>query len=413
MPNVVRGMRAPMPSRFPRFFQALCSVVFCLSPTGQAAAQVHPLESFFERLDRMAGQPEEDNKSRIAWWGDSAIISDGYTGQLRKRLQQRFGDGGPGFLLTEATFKGHVHRRVRIYPKGWRSRGVLFGGRNARFGYGGVSSLGYSGANTTYVSRNGPFDGTVTVFFESGPKTGLISVFFEKRGAPFTHNTRLGDNGDTSPWRISLPKMTSRVRLRSAGGGPVRVYGVAIEQKAAGVVLDTLGVLGLRGRRLLKNRRDHHVKQIAARAPHLLVSSFGGNERVDGMGQKKHFDDMVKLMTRLKLGAPKASCMFFGPLPHGVRRRGKVVSDPRLKHIIGAQRLAAAQLGCAFVDPSEFFGSDPDDVIQRWRADKWIGGDLAHLTNTGHRMVGDAVAGWFMGEYDRWKASRVVPPPSD
>ena len=75
-----------------------------------------------------------------------------------------------------------------------------------------------------------------------------------------------------------------------------------------------------------------------------------------------------------------------------------------------AQRQAAEKLGCAFLNPSELFGNDPNDVVQRWRTDKWLGGDLAHLTNTGHRMLGNAVAGWFISEYERWKASRVSAP---
>jgi len=400
---VLHDMRRSMP-RLPRTTRFMAATISLLVLAPSTAASSEPLSAFFQALQAAETKASPDAKARIAWWGDSAIVTDGYTGQLRTRLQTKFGDGGPGFMLAAATFKGYRNRRARVLPAGWRNRGVLFGGKDARFGYGGVSSLGFAGAHTTYVSKGAAFDGTLQVFYETGPKGGNIALFLDKRGTPQTHNTRTENGRFDRIWTLPLPKATPWLRVRAGKGGAVRVYGVALEQKGPGVVIDTVGFLGLRGRRLLKNQAAHHVEQIKARKPNLLVSAFGGNERVDGMGQKKHLGDMLAVMARLKKGAPDASCLFFAPLPHGVRKRGVVVLDRRLDHIFAAQKDAAARMGCAYLNPSDFFGADADAVIRKWRADKWISGDLAHLTGTGHKKVGDAIADWLLKRYEAWKA---------
>ncbi len=392
-------------------------------PTNNARADgADPLHAFFLSLqvvDAKTSSEQAGAKARIAWWGDSAIVSDGYTGRLRQVLQQRHGDGGPGFLHVAPTFKGYWHRKARIRSAGWRSKGVLFGRRGTKFGLGGVSALGYAGAQTTYRSKGSPFNGLVEVFYEGSPRGGDIALYTEPRHVAHKHTTRVATDTTDAVLRWTLPAPTKWVRVRSGGGGVIRVFGVVLEQKGPGLVLDTMGVVGLRGRRLLKNEPAHHIGQIRARRPDLLVVAFGGNERVDGMPQRRHRQDMVALMERLKRGAPTASCMFMAPLPHGKRRRG-IIADPRLTKIFAAQRQAAEQLGCDFLNPSTLFGPDPDAVMRSFKTKRWISGDLAHLTNTGHREVGDALANWFANRYSDWKRTQAQlssgvdsDPPSD
>ena len=88
------------------------------------AGSPEPLAGFFERLDtKTAG-----GLARIAWYGDSAVISDGYTGGVRAALQERFGNGGPGFMLASATFDDYLRDGVRIKRQGWEASSVISGG---------------------------------------------------------------------------------------------------------------------------------------------------------------------------------------------------------------------------------------------------------------------------------------------
>ena len=68
------------------------------------------LKPFFEQIKGQS--PSSERPVRISWWGDSAIVGDGYTGEVRKILQERLGDGGPGFMLFSPPFEGYRNARV-------------------------------------------------------------------------------------------------------------------------------------------------------------------------------------------------------------------------------------------------------------------------------------------------------------
>ena len=83
-------------------------------PTDRPPATATPIDGdedhealgyFFAALaDLDAGAA--DSIVRVMHWGDSTIAADGITGQVRRRLQERFGDGGPGFLAIEVDLAG-------------------------------------------------------------------------------------------------------------------------------------------------------------------------------------------------------------------------------------------------------------------------------------------------------------------
>jgi len=63
--------------------------------------------------------------ARILYIGDSAIVGDGLTGELRRRLQARYGDGGHGFLFTGKPWPWYVHQNVRHDGAGWDYTGII------------------------------------------------------------------------------------------------------------------------------------------------------------------------------------------------------------------------------------------------------------------------------------------------
>ena len=59
---------------------------------------LHHLEHIFTALQ---AREQGRGSARITHIGDSHIIADFWTGEMRTRLQNRFGDGGRGFVLGE------------------------------------------------------------------------------------------------------------------------------------------------------------------------------------------------------------------------------------------------------------------------------------------------------------------------
>src|SRR5262245_10403252 len=63
-------------------------------PVENEAALAH----FHQALDALIQQPDQKNKVRVAAYGASHTQADIYASYLRYYLQERFGNGGPGFI---------------------------------------------------------------------------------------------------------------------------------------------------------------------------------------------------------------------------------------------------------------------------------------------------------------------------
>lgn len=389
--------------------RTLIPIALALTLVPTAAAHAEPgLVPLFQALEATEA-PGSQRTTRILWWGDSAVVSDGYTGHLREALQKRFGDGGPGFVHVAPTFSGYLHKQVRMKLNNWERRSILLGSRKAnRYGLGGVVSTSFGGASTTYTARDDRTFDVVEVLYRGWKQSGALQLYVGGAGsATEVFSTRRDEPADEL-WRVELDKPTTEVRVRAGGEGRVSVYGVVLERKGAGVVLDTMGIVGIRARRWFKIDADHFAGQIALRKPDLLVLNFGGNERVDpGLRVEDHAEEMTQMVKLVRAGKPNAGCLLVGPLAHGKWRQGRIVLDPALDKIYQAQRRAAAATGCAFLDTVSVMGGG-DRAVSRFRDKGWIAGDLAHLNGKGHRELGRLLAAELLARYDAWKASKVV-----
>lgn len=368
-----------------------------LSAPTTLASPTHPLAYFFGALAQREN-PDSTALVRVAWWGDSAVAGDGYTHRLRQRLQGKFGDGGAGYILPSPTFGGYVHGQVRLKKNHWKADAVL---RNkvphGRYGLGGILLQSYGGASSTFIARKAGYD-KVSVFFHGSPRRGNLQLYVDEEGLPIATHATHRDVAEDARWQVNLGKPSTWIRLRAAGGGLTQVYGVALERQSGGLVLDTLGQVGLRARRLLKMDEAHFIRQVLLRRPNLVAIHFGGNERVDRhLTQEKHQREIEALLQRLKRGALMASCLVVGPLPHGQRRRGSVSLDPRLTLISNAQQAAAVAQGCAYFDTIAQLGGEAG--LAHMVKQRLLAKDLAHLTTQGHQRVGDLLADWLLAQY--------------
>jgi lysophospholipase L1-like esterase len=357
---------------------------------------VEHLQTFHAALDGL-GTAEAGDHVRIAWWGDSAIVGDGYTGELRRLLQERFGDGGPGFALVAPDFPGYLRKGVRLKRHHWEVASVLKGGRkDGRYGYGGVAATSYGGAGSTFATAEPRID-RVLVYHRATRRTGSLQLFIDEAPLPTVELKKTRDEVGDRVWTVPLEAPARSVRLRAGGGGQSMVYGVALERSKPGLVLDALGLVGLRARRWRKADEAHLSAQVASGGVDLLVLAFGGNERVDpSLSVERHAASIVETVRRFRADVPEAACLIVGPIAHAKRRTTRL--DPRLDTIYAAQIKAAEAESCAFFDTIEAMGGD--ESVRRFKAKRLLGRDMAHLTTRGHAVVGRLIADWLLAGYD-------------
>ncbi|MEO0323464.1 MAG: GDSL-type esterase/lipase family protein [Myxococcota bacterium] len=359
------------------------------------------LEPFYDALLATARRRPEA-LTRVAHYGDSSIATDLFTSTLRERFQQRFGDGGHGFVLLAKGYMPYRHRGVEHDASDdWALREIVrnHDPRDRRYGYGGVQYRGRPGSwarfGTTDRGTVGHAASRFELWFQRYPRGGLVKLRVDGQEA-LTVNTR-GPEPPAGEPRLSDDVATLQVpdgphafEVRFGGRGQPRLYGVVLEREGPGVVYDSLGLGGARAPRLLNYDADHIRGQLQRRGANLLVLGFGGNEASDPLTEERYEAEYGRVLERMHAGREDLGCLVLAPLDQGTRdNRGRVITLPNVPLIVRAQRRAAAAAGCAFFDTFAAMGGEGS--MGRWlRANPRLAmGDLRHATPAGYAALGN------------------------
>jgi len=372
------------------------------------------LRRFFDALSRLeSGQSQED--VRITQFGDSHTAADIQTAAVRRTLQNRFGDGGRGFVAIGRPWKRWLQDGVRVgMSTEWApEKGKLEHGRPAGDGLYGLSGIGLftrqRGARawtdvTTKTSRaelsylEQPSGGAFDVFVD-GVRVVRVSTRSERTLSAY----RAFDVAESS---------AHQVEVRSVGDGDVRVYGMSLDRAQHGVVVDALGINGARvTTSLLSWNEQHFAEQLRHRSPSLVVLAYGTNESVDtALPQHVYERYLVDALGRIARAVPTASCLLLGPPDRAIDTKDGWVTAPKIVEIIAAQRRVAEAAGCAFYDQLAAMGGE--GAIAAWsmeeppRAQK----DRVHLTKEGYVQLGSSFASDLMRAYAGWRRDTGLPP---
>lgn len=318
-------------------------------------------------------------QARLAFYGASHTAADGFTHQIRTRLQARFGDGGPGLVSVATPFPFHRQQTVRTAPSALVGRRI-FGTMRRRDDHGPAGYFLEAPASAT------PPTGPTRASLETaeGVRFSRTRLFF--RGPVPT--LRVDGHPHDPSGTIEVSDGAHRVELDVPSG--TRVFGLVLERER-GVVVDTLGVPGARAadqNLWITTTLDASLRE---RPIDLFALAYGTNESANARPSIDVYRrELRTILTRWKRRAPRASCLLIGPGDWPNRRGERYAPRPRLRAIVEAQREEARAAGCAFFDTLTFMGGEGSMV--RWVADGLGDADHVHFTDAGHRRVGDAIA---------------------
>jgi len=352
------------------------------------------LRNFYAQLANTAAK-KPGAITRVAHYGDSSVAADAITKTARRRLQQRFGDSGHGFILMAKGNMFYGHKDIKHRPsKGWEVHSIVRRAlRDGWYGYGGVQARGRAGQYTLFETVKGSVVGgkvsSFEIFFQRYPQGGTLRLKVDGK----THSS-LSTRGETreDAWLVvRVPDGPHSFSVRTMGGGRNRLYGVALERDVPGVVYDSLGLVGARAQRLLNGDAEHWRRQISHRSPHLLVLGFGGNEAGnDWLDMDRYETELVSVVKMMRRGKRDMACLLFGPLDQGRRdARGKVRTIPKLPLVVQVQRKVAKAQDCAFFDVYQAMGGKGS--IGRWNKSRppLATSDFRHATPRGYEVIGN------------------------
>ncbi len=365
------------------------------------------LRRFYYSVQRVA-EGREGAVTRVLHYGDSLITGDYVTQTVRRLLQKKFGDAGHGFVLAGRPSPWYRRNHLLLSSsKGWEvhrlTRPTIADGA---YGLGGATFRTHKPGQWLRLEPRGETLGAEVsrfqVFYLAQPRGGRFEI--DVGGRSVVVNTRDDEPGSRTA-EVMLQPGHHALKVRTLGGGEVRLFGVVLERDGPGLVYDSLGIDGARAKLLKRMDPGHWHEQIRLRRPDLLVLHYGTNEsQWKNLSASRYRADLAQTVGHLRQALPGVSCLLVGPMDRAERDdRGRLSTRPVVKRIVRVQREVAYAQGCAFWDAYRAMGGEGS--MARWRKAKppLAGADLTHPTRLGADRLGAMLYAALMDGYARRK----------
>jgi len=366
-----------------------------------------PMEPFFEALARM--ERTGAGHVRVLHYGDSHTAADLLTAAMRRAFQDRFGDGGRGFVHLGKPWKSYRPKDVKVAESfgDWRAERILVAvdpaALDGRYGLPGVCTIGarrgaFVRVGTAESGEYGREAASFDIFYLIQRGGGSFDVRVDGRVAGRVRTD--GPGPHSGFYRVEAKPGLHAIEVRLRGDGEVRLFGVAVEAGRPGVVYDGLGVNGAFFYTPLRWDGALLAEQIERRDPDLIIAMYGSNE-VDSrtITRESYRADVRRVMERFREGAPEASCLLVGPPDR--RPRDAVAGVERLAWINDVQREVADEIGCGFIDLLGLMGGAGSRAA--WERQGLAQPDGVHLTARGYRVVGERLVDEIVGAYEDFR----------
>jgi lysophospholipase L1-like esterase len=362
--------------------------------------QAGVLDHFYAALRDLI-QEKRDRPVRIVHYGDSPTTADLITGDARELLQQRFGDGGPGFVLAAKPWAWYGHHGVDVSGAGWKIETAVGSMHEGTFGLGGAIFTGQPGATST-VHLDAGHATSMEVEYLQQPDAGSLEV--TAGGAMVGTVSTAGDAKKNGAVTLSLPAGTKQVQLRVIGS-QVQIFGVAFGRGSGGLTYDSIG---LNGASTTVMSRAFNPENFSAalqhRDPDLVIINYGTNESSFPAYVDKQYEiELRRAIARVRSALPGASILVMSPMDRGTKGGGDtIVTMPAIPRLVAIQQRVAAELGCGFFDTYDAMGGD--GTMAKWYNGhpRMVAADLIHPTPQGARIVAQSLTGQLLIGFERY-----------
>jgi hypothetical protein len=354
-------------------------------PTG-AMATLH------DKLARLL-RGKASEHVRIGVYGDSNMTRDYITGEMRRTLQARQGDGGHGFVSLGQPWTWYLHQDVRhgLDKDGWKSVNMsTVQVLDRLYGFAGIAAEAQRPGAVTWVATApelsviGRTVSHLDVYFLKRPKGGTFDIRVDGQVLS-TVDTR-SESIEAGFHAFDLPDAPHKVEFVAGPRGLVRLMGVTLERGQPSIIVDSLGIGGVSMELIAKGHRAVALQTLRRRRYDLVMFLTGATES-DTPGHAKAVEQVVALHREALPGVP---ILLMSPPDLAGGPSGKPTLNPRMGRLSREKRRLALANGCPFWDFRAAMGGDQS--IVRFTDRKMTWNDYIHLSEKGGAYMGRRLA---------------------
>jgi lysophospholipase L1-like esterase len=348
-------------------------------------------------------------KINIVHIGDSHILGNFLTREVRDRLQREFGDVGRGIIFPYKLAGTNGPRDYLV------STNCTWHGGNCQKDLDEKTPYGISGFGLNTAHHNGEMTirlrdtatsetklfTKVTVFNRPNPKEYSIEVLDEVSGQSATLFME-GDHSRSYYFDRPVGQATVAARRTANTQKSLSIDGISLENELAGVIYHSIGVNGAKF--MDYARAKYFAAQLGDMAPDLIILSFGTNEAQGKTDPGYLYRTMELLTKQLEDKCGTARIVLTTPADSYLRGKG---FNPNMADVSAVIRKFARDKGFALWDLFNISGGE--NSAAAWKERGLMSGDSVHYSKLGYAVQGKLLYQSLIKNYNEF--ARQQPKP--
>ena len=379
------------------------------------SAAIHNDSSLFENFFSKLKALEASGKGTvtIVHIGDSHIQADFFSGELRQRLQLKFGNAGRGLVFPYHVAKTNEPTSIRtISNSTWKIKRNAFPKQDLPIGISGITieSNDTNAAINLKVLNQGNLDysfSKMTLFHEKTSTACDFAVFDSLANEiGYIKSDSASDNDFASIVKFKHPVKSILLKScpRSSSQTCARIYGLLLENEQPGVLYDMIGVNGTEYQHY--NQSAYFLKQLSYLKPDLIIVSLGTNEGYNGKFETDKFKEQVStFITNLKTTNQHAGIIVTTPGDSFKRSKKGSQKNPTMKLVRDILIGYCKKNSIAYWDLYSVMGGFGS--MAQWFKHGLTAKDKLHFNAKGYKIQGTIFYKNLITAYERYKLSSV------
>jgi lysophospholipase L1-like esterase len=289
------------------------SVQPAAEPSSTVAALARGSQSQADDKDAAARRP-----ITILQLGDSHTSADFLTGELRRRLQESYGNGGSGYVTAGRPHIGVLSSTLRIsVSQGWTYQALQRSEEVGEFWMSGFNTVAsQAGETLSFVSERPEIFDVIEIEAVRRPGGGTFDIKLD--GNVEGSFDLAGQKVEPVVIRLVPDKgPTNQVRditLTTRSEGTVSIASVAIYNTHAGLTYNSVGYPGATIDILNKLDNRLFVSNLHRLNPQIVVLSFGSNEADKAsLDIPAYAEKYRKVIAKIRAALPAVAIVMIGP----------------------------------------------------------------------------------------------------